>query len=54
MHYSLIYLHQDGLIDIYLFFGYNPKASFILAAKSLSLGPVSIHYAQNFPHHSNS
>lgn len=49
MHYSLIYLHQGRLIDIYLFFGYDPKASFILAVKSLGLSLVSIQYTHIFP-----
>lgn len=49
MHYSVIYLHQGRLIDIYLFFGYDPKASFILAVKSLGLSLVSIQYTHIFP-----
>lgn len=49
MHYSLIYLHQGRLIDIYLFFGSDPKASFVLAVKSLCLSLVSIQYTHIFP-----
>lgn len=49
MHYSLIYLHQGRLIDIYLFFGYDPKASFIVTVKSLGLSLVSIQYTHIFP-----